>query len=71
MTPKSRDFHEILTFLENAQEASRKLLGYVGSGRECFKVYRKLFEVVQSGKEKYENFDIFLMLDHVFGCAAV
>ena len=32
MTPKSRDFHEFLTFLENDQAASRKLLGYLESG---------------------------------------
>jgi len=45
VTPKSRDFHEKLTFLENAQESSRKLPGCVRSGRERFRVYRKLFLV--------------------------
>ena len=56
---KSRDFHEKLTFLENAQVASRKLLGCVWSSRECFRVHMQLFWIAQSRKENSENFDIF------------
>ena len=63
---KSRDFHEKLTFLENASEASRKLLGCVGSGRECFRVYRKLFWVAWRWKENGKNFDIFPCLMTLF-----
>ena len=38
VTRKSRDVREILTFRENVQDASRKLLGCVGNGQECFRV---------------------------------
>ena len=63
VTPKSRDFHEISTFLENDQDASRKLLGYLESGLECFRRYREWFWDAQRGKEKSDFFfDIFSCL---------
>ena len=43
MTPKSRDFHEISSFLESCREASRKLLGCLESVLECFRVSRNDF----------------------------
>ena len=43
MHPKSDIFHEISTFLESSQAASRKLLGCVGSVLECLRVPRDDF----------------------------
>ena len=70
VTPTSRDFHEKLTFLENAQEASRKLLGCVGSGRECLEVAGSHFRLPKVEK-KIPKISTFFMLDDVFGCSAV
>ena len=44
MTPKSRDFHEILTFLRNCQDASWKLLRCIRSVIECIRVRRNALD---------------------------
>ena len=59
MTPQSRDFHEILSFLESDQDASRKLLGLVGCVLECLQVARKDFRASNERSKNDENFEIF------------
>ena len=52
MTPKNRDFHEILSFLESCREASRKLLGCLESVLECFRVSRNDFWTPKKSSKK-------------------
>ena len=42
--PKSREFHEFSSFLENAQKLPRKLLGSKQHIEECLEVSRSDFE---------------------------
>ena len=59
MTPKSRDFHEILSFLERYQGASRTLLGLVGCVLECLRVAMKDFRASMKDRKNDEYFEIF------------
>jgi len=43
MTPKNRDFHENLTFLENRRDASRKPLGCPENIQESVRISRSDF----------------------------
>ena len=59
MHPKSEHFHEISTFLESRQGASRKLLGYVGSVLECLRVSRGDFWISLKLDKNVEKSEIF------------
>ena len=59
MTPKSRDFHEILPFLESYQKASRTLLGRVGRILECLWGSWNDFRMPLRNRKTCENFEIF------------
>ena len=61
MAPKSRDFHEILNFLESDQGASRTLLGYVGRVEECVRAFWNDFRASLEDQTNDENFDFFLI----------
>ena len=52
VTPKSRDFHEILTYLENDQEASRKLLGSLERDRSVLECTGSDFGMMKVEKNK-------------------
>ncbi len=52
MTPKSRDFHEFLTFLEIGREAPRKLLGCIGSVVKGLRVSGNDFRVSEKDMKK-------------------
>ena len=47
VTPKSRDFHENLNFLESGQDASWKLVGCVGRALECLRISRNDFRLLK------------------------
>ena len=66
MAPKSRDFHEISTFLESNQGASRKLLGHTGLVLECRRASWNDFRASTNG-QKIMNFRDF----HNFGVSSV
>ena len=51
---KIRDFHEILTFLRNCQEASWKLLGGIRNVLECIRVRMTALEKRNGIYEDYE-----------------
>ena len=55
MTPKSRDFHEFSSFLENHREAPRKLLLISGSVLEHFRDPADDFSVAKIRLENFEK----------------
>ena len=67
---ESGDFHEKLTFLENAQEASMKLLICLKTGHECLESAGDRLRVFKFEQE-ISKISTFFMLVHVFGCSAV
>ena len=72
MTPKSRYFHEFLTFLDNSQDALRKLLGCVGRVLECLRASGLDFLASMTRRKNDENFRIFLkILGVISDCSSV
>jgi len=65
---KSRDFHEKLTFLEHAQDASTKLLGCVGSDGECFPIVQGFILGCLKCVWKFRKFRRFLVVQLFGGC---
>ena len=63
MAPKSRDFHDFLSFLESDQGASRKYLGYVGRVLEWLRVSWTDFRASIRVNKNGEIFEIFRFQD--------